>query len=198
MSKYLSLQIERGGIDKPIFSIGAVYFEIYLDNTMRLADLKEYNPISIISEKVFSYRPKVPYNYIDSDGFTVINYGDFSETKWHNFWELNIDDFNLEQSVYTSETELLADFLKYYEELDNPIIICENVSYLDKRLEKPEYFSKIMDLDTIKSIILLGKNGKECLTRIIGENIYKPTLNSISLAKYNAWLFSRLINYLVN
>lgn len=210
---FLAIDTENCGIDKSIFSIGAVLFKI-IDKQM-----------IVIDEKQFSFTPIIPTTeFINGEDGNEerTKYNDFTIDSWEKLWSKNIEMFEyiLICSKYKNEKELLHHFYvwwiqttKKYHELrlisDNT---ANDIGYLNSRIIKyktegssikplhyhwhGKYWVYVLPIDTftIEHIILSGSNGKQCL-EMIYQNCPIIETNPIENAKKIGWQYTQLMNY---
>ncbi len=210
---YLVIDIESCGIDKGIFSICVVLFQI-VDKQM-----------VVIDEKQFCFTPILPTTEIingDDGEEERIKYNDFTIHIWDNVWSKNVEmlEYISTSSTYKNEKEILDGFYLWWIQTTKKHhqlrIISDNVAmdigYTDSRIlkyraegstkkplnyqwrEKKWFYVAPIDIFSIEHIILNGPNGKQCL-----ETIYQkcPVVenNPIETAKKIGWQYTQLMNY---
>jgi hypothetical protein len=216
---YMSLDIEIGGISKPIFAIGVAIFKfpVILKN--------EENRLEFIEEKLFNY--KVPEEYDDKY---------YEKDTWDYFWS---KPANLEviknMNTYSNcidEKDLIIQFYNWYfettvlkkydnlkiltdaptfdiGEIDRKIAIYrpkDNLSlpliYQWKQKDRNSYIPEFVSTIDYNSFEILFESfidkSSDKLNKIIGDNPYIHDHNPLNDAKEQAYKFIKVFSYLGN
>ena len=201
---YLSLDIETGGYDKPIFAIGCAVFQIN----------KETNEPIFLDEQRFNFIIPEKYNQ---------NY--YNEDTWKYFWSKNLDvlhQMNLTKT-HDNEEQLICDFYYWYITITNKYkdlkIVTDSptfdVGYTDSKImyymplgnnsrplvyqwkDDNAIYTSTLDYNTFELLFEMTHNKPyEKLNEIIGENPYKHDHDPLNDAKHSAYQFSKLFKYM--
>lgn len=202
---FLSLDIETGGYNKPIFAIGCAVFKID----------KDTNKIIFLDEKLFNFKVPTEYN---KDYYNI--------DTWENFWSKNVNVLFEMNKKYSSNNEknLIYDFYSWwftisnkYEDLrivtDSPTF---DVGYTDSKImyylpfdentcplvyqwkeEKYVKYISTIDYNTFELLFEMTlEKPYDKLNEIIGSNPFNHDHNPLNDAKYQAYQFSKIFNYM--